>query len=145
MIYLGADHRGFNLKENLKSFLDDLGLKYEDLGNKKYIEDDDYPDFAKLVAKRVALLPEEDRGILICGSGVGVDIAANRYKGIRSGLISSKEMAQSSRHDDNTNVLSLSADYLSEKQAKEIVKTWLETDFAGKERYQRRIDKLDNL
>ena len=87
MIYIGADHRGYKLKEALKDYLKELNLEYEDLGALQIIFDDDYPDYAILVAKKVSENPRENRGILICGSGVGVDIVANKFKGVRSALI----------------------------------------------------------
>jgi len=83
MIYLGADHRGYKLKEALKIYLQESNYVWEDLGAKELNLDDDYPDYALAVAKKVAENPEENRGILICGSGVGVDIVANKIKGIR--------------------------------------------------------------
>lgn len=155
MIYLGADHRGFNLKEALKKYLAELSndfsarggpaLGWEDLGALELNPDDDYPDYALAVAKKVAENPDENRGILICGSGVGVDIVANKIKNIRSALGFDPKQAQISRNDDNANVLSLSADFISEGLAKEIVKTWLETPFSGLEHHARRIDKIKEI
>src|SRR3989344_6819277 len=127
MIYIGSDHRGYKLKETFKSYLQELGLVLEDLGAKELVPNDDYPDYALMVAQKVAENPDENRGILICGSGVGVDIVANKIKGVRSALCFDIKQAQASRNDDNTNVLSLSADFISEDLAKAIVKTWLET------------------
>ena len=120
MIYIGADHRGYKLKEALKIYLQELGYDFEDLGNKELNPDDDYPDFALAVAKKVSEDLENNRGILICGSGVGVDIVANKIKGIRSALCFDVKQAQMSRNDDNTNVLSLPADYISEDLAKKL-------------------------
>ncbi len=145
MLYIGADHRGYNLKEALKIYLNELNYDFEDLGAKELNLDDDYPDFALAVAKKVAENPDENRGVLICGSGVGVDIVANRVKGIRSALCFDAKQAQMSRNDDNANVLSLSADFISESLAKEIVKTWLETPFSGLERHARRIEKIRKI
>jgi len=143
MIYLGSDHRGFELKEKIKNYLDEQGLDHEDLGNLKYDALDDFPDFAKAVAEKVAENPMADRGILICGSGVGVDITANRVKGIRSALVSIPEAARLSRKDDNTNILSLGADFVTGKKAEEIIDVWLHTEFSGEEKYLRRINKID--
>ncbi len=145
MIYIGADHRGYKLKEILRVYLQELGYDFEDLGNKELNPDDDYPDFALAVAKKVAENPEENRGILICGSGVGVDIVANKTKSIRSALCFNVKQAQMSRNDDNANVLSLSADFISEGLAKEIVKIWLETPFSGLEHHARRIEKIQEI
>jgi ribose 5-phosphate isomerase B len=143
MIYLGSDHRGFELKEKIKSYLDEQGIDHEDLGNLKYDALDDFPDFAKAVAEKVAENPTIDKGILICGSGVGVDITANRVKGIRSALVSVPEAAKLSRKDDNTNILSLGADFVTGKKAEEIIDIWLHAEFSGEEKYLRRINKID--
>jgi len=97
------------------------------------------------VAKKVAENPEENRGILICGSGVGVDIVANKIKGIRSALCFDAKQARISRNDDNVNVLSLASDFISEGLAKEIVKIWLETPFSGLEHHARRIEKIKKI
>lgn len=144
MIYLGADHRGFELKEKLKIFLAGLDYEYEDLGASIYNKEDDYPDFAKLVGEKVAENPE-NRGILICGSGVGIAVAANKIKGVRAGTILKPEQARAAVNDEDLNVLALGADYLTEDQAKEIVRTFLETKFSGEERHKRRIWKLSHL
>ncbi len=145
MFYIGADHRGFKLKESLKSYLQELGFQFEDMGAFSYDTSDDYPDYAVEVAKKVAEDLENNRGILICGSGVGVDIVANKIKNIRSALCFDVKQAQMSRTDDNANVLSLSADFISESLAKEIVKIWLETPFSGLERHARRIEKIRKI
>ncbi|TRZ80335.1 RpiB/LacA/LacB family sugar-phosphate isomerase [bacterium] len=143
MIYIGADHRGYQLKERIKNFLNEIDLEYQDLGNYKYDKDDDYTDFGKLVAQKVSENPNKDQGILICGSGVGMDITANRFKGVRSVLAPTSELAVSSRKDDDTNVLSLGANFLSEKKAEEIIKVWLKTEFTGEEKRLRRLKKID--
>lgn len=145
MIYIGADHRGYKLKEVLKSYLKELKFDFEDLGASELIFDDDYPDYAIKVAKKVAENPKENLGILICGSGVGVDVVANKFKGIRSALVFNAEQARMSRNDDNANVLSLSADFIEENSAKEIVKIWLETPFSWLERYARRLEKVKEI
>jgi len=155
MIYIGADHKGYKLKETLEIYLQELGYDFsvkggsasggEDLGAFELNPDDDYPDFALAVAKKVAENPEENRGILICGSGVGVDIVANKIRNIRSALCFDVKQAQMSRNDDNANILSLSADFISEGLAKEIVKIWLETPFSGLEHHARRINKIKEI
>ncbi|GMR19398.1 MAG: ribose 5-phosphate isomerase B [Patescibacteria group bacterium] len=147
MIYLGADHRGFELKEKIKSWLADWGYQFEDLGNAVFDKTDDYPDFASAVARKVSENPEENRGILLCGSGVGVDITANKFKGVRSALVWSddEELVKQSRSHDNSNVLSLPADHLMDKQTQKIVKLWLETPFSEEERHVRRLKKIAGL
>ena len=145
MIYLGADHRGFELKEKIKQWLSEWGYPFEDMGALEYNKEDDYPDFAKAVAEKVVAGDTEgNRGILICGSGVGVVMAANKVKGIRAGTAISAQQMKDSVSDENTNVLGISADYLSE-QAQEIVKTFLATKFSGEERHVRRINKIKEL
>jgi ribose 5-phosphate isomerase B len=144
LIYIGADHRGFNLKETIKKSLKDEGYEVVDVGNNHYDEKDDYPDFAKLVAQEISK-DSNSRGILICGSGVGVDIVANKFKGVRSALVSNSDQAYSSRNDDDANVLSLAADFLDEEQIKKILSTWLATPFANEENFRRRLEKIRQL
>jgi RpiB/LacA/LacB family sugar-phosphate isomerase len=147
MIYLGADHRGFELKEKLKVFLEKEGYEFEDLGNTVLNPKDDYPDFGAKVARKVAEDPDRNRGVLFCGSGLGMSIVANRFKDVRCVLIWTDDEAlikQSRKHGD-TNVLSLPADYLTEEQAKKIVNLWLETPFSGEERHRRRLQKIESL
>ena len=143
-IYIGADHRGFELKEALKKFLIDSGYQVVDLGAAHYDKDDDYPDFAKLVAQKISDNPE-DRGILICRSGAGVDIVANKFKGARSALVTDVKQAELVRYDDDTNVLSLASELTNEEQAKKIADVWLKTPFSGLEKDKRRIEKIDKI
>ena len=144
MIYLGADHRGFQLKEEIKKFLAEKKYQFEDMGNFAYDPNDDYTDFAKLVAQKVSEKPEERKGVLICGSGVGVDIAANKFHGVRSALADDAATAKQSREHDDTNVLSLPANEVGFDLAKQIIETWLITPFSNGEKYKRRIDKIEN-
>ena len=143
MLYLGTDHRGFRLKEEIKKFLAEKKYQFEDMGNFSYDKNDDYTDFAKLVAQKVSEKPEERKGILICGSGVGVDIVANKFKGVRSALADDIATAKQSREHDDTNVLSLPADEVNFELAKKIITVWLETPFSSREKYKRRIDKIE--
>ena len=163
MIYLGADHRGFQLKEKIKSWLSvwakpTIGgssehfvkqnvvgdIKYEDCGAFEYDKEDDYPDFAKAVAEKVAA-SENNKGILICGSGVGVAIVANKIKGIRAGTAANTEQVKASVSDEDLNVLAISADYTDGAEAQDIIKTFLETKFSGAERHIRRVNKIRDL
>ena len=141
-IYIGADHRGFNLKEHLKTILKNEGYGVVDVGATTYDKDDDFPDFARLVAEKVSVAQETDRGILICGSGFGMDIAANRYKNVRAALPMSADHTYQARHDNNVNVLSIAADFIDEGMAEQIVKVFLATPFAKEERYARRLQKI---
>src|SRR3990167_9269690 len=120
-IFIGSDHRGFELKEKIKNWLSEWDYEFEDCGAHEYNKYDDYPDFATAVAKSVlGHAVSKSRGILICGSGVGVTIAANRFKGIRAGLAINPNQIRDSVNDENTNILALSADYTPEAEAKEI-------------------------
>ncbi len=146
-IYIGADHRGFHLKASVIDFLEKSGLAVTDLGNDHLSPDDDFPQFAAKCA--IEVLGSEDseaRGILVCGSGQGMCIAANRFKGIRAALVFDKESAKASRLEDNSNVLCLPADILTSSKAwQTAVTVWLQTPFAGAARYVRRIRELDEL
>ena len=143
MIYIGADHRGFQLKEEIKKFLAEKKYQFEDMGNFAYDPNDDYTDFAKLVAQKVSEKPEEPKGVLICGSGVGVDITANKFHGVRSALADDIATAKQSREHDDANVLSLPANEVGFELAKQILETWLTTAFSNGEKYKRRIDKME--
>ena len=143
MIYLGADHRGVQLKEEMKKFLAEKKYQFEDMGNFAYDPNDDYTDFAKLVAQKVSEKPEERKGVLICGSGEGVDITANKFYGVRSALADDVATAKQSREHDDTNVLSLPANEVDFELAKQILETWLTTAFSNGEKYKRRIGKIE--
>jgi len=145
VIYFGADHRGFKLKENLKSFLRNQGYEVADLGAASLEEGDDYPDFAAAVAGKVSAEPERDRGILICDSGVGMDIVANKFLGVRAALAVSADQIYGARHDDNVNILCLAADFISEEDAQKIVGVFVSTPFSGEERYKRRLNKISQI
>lgn len=142
LIYIASDHRGFQLKELLKNFLSEKGYEVVDVGNKELTAEDDYPDFAYLAAHAVSQDVDNRKGIVICGSGAGVDIVANKIQGIRSVLAINKEQAIATRRDDDTNILALSADYIEEEDAKEIVLAWITEKFIGGENHIRRIEKI---
>lgn len=144
MIYLGSDHRGFALKEKIKQWLKEWGYQYEDMGAFEYNKDDDYPDFAKTVAEKVTA-GTNNRGILICGSGIGIAIAANKIKSIRAGTATDPAQAKAAVNDEDLNVLALAADYLSESQAKEIVEAFVNAKFSGEERHVRRVNRIKDL
>lgn len=145
-IYLGADHNGFEMKAKLAGYLHHLGYEIEDEGDTKLNPEDDFPQFAARVVS--ALKRDNDpaeRGILICGSGQGMCMTANRYKGIRASLCWDTTEARASRNDDDSNVLCLPARYIRQDDAESIAKTFLETAFAGAARYKRRIKEMDEL
>ena len=138
-IFLSSDHAGFELKEKVKSFLIDNNFVYEDLGCSS-LEPVDYPDFAKLLSKKIKD-KNNSMGILFCGTGIGISMAANRFPHIRAALCTSVEMASKSRKHNDANVLALGGRILEGKLALEIVKEFLQTDFeAG--RHSVRVDKI---
>ena len=141
-IAIGADHAGFALKEDIKKALAEIGLPVEDFGTGSS-DSVDYPDFAERVARGVAS-GQFDRGILICGTGIGMAIAANKIPGIRAATVTDQEMARLSREHNDANILAIGGRILDRKKALEIVRIFLETPFAG-DRHQRRIDKITNL
>lgn len=145
MIYLGSDHGGFNLKEDLKKFLDAEKIAYKDLGPFTLHPKDDYPKFSAKVAKAVQRSPEKNLGILMCRSGQGVCVAANKFKGIRAAVAWNELLAKASRKDDAANVLCLPSDYISTEVAEDIVKAWLVTPFSGEERHKRRLKEIEGF
>jgi len=145
VIYFGADHRGFNLKETLKGLLQSEGHQVVDMGNSSYDPSDDYPDFGAAVAGKVSGDPAGSRGVLICGSGVGMDVVANKFPRVRAALGVSLDQVSSARHDDDVNVLVIPADFVAEADAKKMAQVFLATPFAGDERYRRRIAKISKM
>lgn len=141
-IALGADHAGFELKQKVKDHLLQRGYQVQDEGTVSN-ESVDYPDFAKKVGEDVAG-KRADLGILVCGSGVGMSIAANKVPGIRAANVSSEYEAQYSREHNDANVLALGARILDEPKAITIIDKWLATNFAGG-RHQRRVDKITEI
>lgn len=148
-IYLGADHRGFALKEKIKEMLTNDGYSAVDLGAPTLVPGDDYPVYARAVAEAVGKTSGEgddgDRGVVICGSGIGADITANKITGVRSALPMSPDHIYVGRNDDNVNVIALAADFIDEPTAEKIVKTFLSTPFAREERYVRRLDEIAKM
>lgn len=145
--YIGADHKGFHLKEKVESYLKSLKHEVVDEGDEKLDPDDDFTVFASRVVNAMKADGEKDvRGILVCGSGQGMAIAANRHKGIRAGLGWSVEAAEDTRNDEDSNVLALPAEVLENNESwKDIIDIWISTPFAGAERYKRRIRQLDDI
>lgn len=143
MIYLGADHRGYELKELIKKWLKDKRYEFVDLGNDKLDTEDDFPDFVLKVVKKIK--KEKDFGILFCGSGVGMDIVANRFAHIRCGLGFTPQQTRIAKRDDNLNCISIPADFSTEVEARSIIEMFLETTFAGGEKYQRRLKKIEKI
>jgi ribose 5-phosphate isomerase B len=141
-IAIGADHAGFELKEKIKQRLAQQGVQVVDEGTASN-ESVDYPDFARKVGEDVAG-KKVDLGLLVCGSGIGMAIAANKVPGVRAANVASEQEAQLSREHNDANVLAIGARILDENKAWAIVDKWLHTPFAGG-RHQRRVDKISEI
>jgi len=148
-VYLGADHRGFALKNKIAAYLAKREIPFEDVGDKELNPDDDFPQFAQAAALK--LIDEEndtDKAILICGGGQGMAMAANRFRGVRAIVATTADDARLGRNDNDANVLSLPARILDnddDQYWQDIVDTFLNTDFAGAARFVRRNRELDEL
>lgn len=141
-IFIGADHRGLKLKNIIVEYLQNKNIRIEDLGAYEYNKDDDFPDFAKPVAEAVLSQPEKFLGIVICGSAVGVSIAANRYKGVYCGVGFDSEQIKSAKAHDHINILAIPADYLTTEKALELVDIFINTKPMHEEKYIRRLNKI---
>jgi ribose 5-phosphate isomerase B len=145
-IFIGADHNGHHLRQELLEYLKKMGYDVHDDGDQKLDPEDDYPVFAaRVVASMKASSDHDTRGILICGSGQGMCMAANRHKGIRAALGYDQESVRSARNDDDANVLCLPARTMSEGTANNLVDAFLKTAFAAAPRFKRRIREMDEL
>lgn len=144
MIYIASDHGGFNLKSQIIKYLTSKSIEIKDMGPFEYKEDDDYPDYVIPLAQEVQK-DFKSRGIVICRNGVGVSIATNKFKNIRTVLGWTPKQVESSKLDDDTNVLALPADYIEEETALQIVDMWLNTEFSGFPRHIRRIKKVESI
>lgn len=140
LIYVDADHRGFKIKNKIVDFLREKEYDVKDLGTNNYNEEDDYSEISLKLAEKV--VKENTKGILLCGSGVGVCIAANKVDGARAALCTSEKQARLAREDDDANILCLSAELVDEETNLEIVKIFLETVFSSEEKHIRRINKI---
>jgi ribose 5-phosphate isomerase B len=141
-IALGADHAGYELKDKIRTYLQQKGIDVQDEGTRSG-ESVDYPDYAQTVAHDVSQ-GRAEMGILVCGSGIGMAIAANKVAGVRAANVSSEYQAQMSREHNNANVLTLGARILKEEDALRIVDAWLVTPFAGG-RHERRVEKIATI
>lgn len=147
-IFLGSDHNGFHLKEDVFAYLTKHGHDVQDVGDQVLDKDDDFPEFAAKAAIKVLGSEDEDtRAILLCGGAQGMSMAANRFDGIRASVVWDAHEAKITRNDNDSNVLCLPARILDGEDAewKDIIDTWLNTPFANAERYRRRNKQLDNL
>ena len=147
MIFLGADHRGYNLKEKIKGWLSEWGYEHEDMGAFEYDKDDDYPDFISKVAEKVSEDADNSKGIVLGGSGQGEAMVANRYPNVRAAVYygGNEEIIKLSREHNNANILSLGVSFVDDKTTEKAVRLWLETPFSGEERHKRRIEKFKSL
>lgn len=143
MIYLGADHAGYELKEKIKKILIGHGLVFQDVGTHS-VDPCDFPDYALAVAEKVVDQNKRkgNSGILFCGSGIGMDIMANKVKGVRAALAINVEMAKQAREHNDANILVLAGRFLSYKQAEKIVLAFLKSKFSNLARYKRRLNKI---
>lgn len=144
MIYIGADHRGYKLKEKVKAWLSQWKEEFQDEGAFELNPLDDYTLYAEKVGSLVAD-NLRSKGVLLCGSGVGADVAANKIDGVRASVGKSKEQVKAGRNDDDMNILVIASDYTKEVEAKEMLKTFLATDFSGKERHKRRLEEIKRV
>jgi ribose 5-phosphate isomerase B len=147
-IYLGADHQGFAMKEDVFAYLAKRGYNVEDVGDRELDPNDDFPEFAQMAALKVLGDEDEDpRAILLCGGGQGMCMAANRFRGIRASVIWDAYEAKMTRNDNDSNILCLPSRVLHDepKQWQDIIDTWLDTPFAAAPRYKRRNAQIDEL
>lgn len=145
-VYIGADHNGFRLRNDLINYLKRAGHDVQDDGDTRLNPDDDFPIFAhKVVTGMLSSGDPDPRGILICGSGQGMCMAANRFRGIRALLGYDQESVRSARNDDDANVLCLPASVVEQDTAHVLVETFLNTPFAAAPRFVRRIKELDDI
>ena len=140
VIPIAADHAGFEMKQKLERVLENMGYEIQDLGTNSAASTD-YPDFAHPLAKEISE-GEAKRGVLLCGTGLGMSYVANRYPHVRAAVVWSPEIAEMARRDNDANVLVLPSRYLSEDDAEEILKKFLETPFEGG-RHERRVEKIE--
>ena len=143
-VYFGADHRGYKLKEEIKNWLKELKYEAKDMGAYEFNEKDDYTLYAEKVGSIVGK-EKGSRGILLCGSGVGVDIVANKFDGVRASIGKSKEQIKAGRNDDDMNILVIAADYTSKEEAKGMLKVFLETKFSQKEKFKKRLEDIRRI
>jgi ribose 5-phosphate isomerase B len=141
MIYIGSDHRGFEAKLTIINYLRENGRQIVDMGPYEYDKDDDYPDYAFKVAHEV-IKNSQNKGILLCGSGIGMTVAANKVANVRAGYVESEMHCQKAREDDDINVLVLDVFSFEQKKDFKIIDIFLDTEFSNEIRHIRRLDKV---
>lgn len=143
MIYIGSDHAGYEMKQVVKEYLGTLNQEFVDLGVFS-TDTSDYPDIAREVAEKVS----ENKnvfGILICGTGTGMSIAANKLRGVRAASVTNETMAEMARRHNDANIMAIGSRIIDNEMAKKLAKIFIETKFDGEERHQRRVDKISAL
>ena len=145
MIYLASDHRGFDLKNRIKEWLTEWGYAFEDCGPTEYDPDDDYPDFVRKAAERIAADPAANKGIVLGATGQGEAMVINRYPNLRAAVYygGTHDIITLSREHNDANVLSLGAAFLRPEDVRQVIRLWLETEFSNAERHVRRIKKIE--
>lgn len=142
MIAIGSDHGGYKLKEEIKRYFDEKNIRYVDVGTNSE-ERTDYPIYATKVAEKIQS-KECDKGILLCRSGYGMTVVANKYKGIRAASIHDEESAKFAKADDDINVITLGGDYITVNEAICIIRNWIGTEFKGG-RYKERLEMIEEI
>jgi ribose 5-phosphate isomerase B len=143
-VVIGADHAGYEMKKQLTGLIQKLGHTVHDVGTFEPGKPDDYPDFAILVSQEI-LSGNAERGILVCGSGVGVSVAANKFRGIRAGLCHDHYSAHQGVEHDDMNVLVLGARIIGPMMAEDVAEAFLQAKFSGEERHVRRLEKVKGI
>ncbi len=144
-IHIGADHRGYCLKYEIKKYLQKKGYNIIDHGNNHYEAKDDYPIFGQKVCLAVKKNRQDNVGVLICGSGAGMNIVANKIKCLRAAVCWNKEIAKEVKNDDNPHILVIPADFVTKKEAKLILNKFLTTPFSGKIKNSRRLRQIEKI
>lgn len=143
-IYIGSDHRGFALKEKIAKWLFEWKYDFLDLGALSLDLSDNYTKYALEVASLVSK-DKSSKGVLLCGSGVGVNVASNKFDGVRSSVGKAPEQVKAGRNDDDMNILVIAADFTKENEAKEMLKMFLETEFEGNKRHKKRLEDITKI
>ena len=144
-IFIASDHAGYELKNKVVIFLQTLGITIKDLGPSKYDAGDDYPDYAKLVTDKVGMGEGEGEGILVCDTGIGMSIAANKAKNVRAALVTSPLMAKRAREHNNANILVLGSEINTWSEIEEILNEFITNRFSEEERHIRRLKKIEEI
>jgi ribose 5-phosphate isomerase B len=143
-IFIGADHRGYELKEKIAKWLFEMEHAFWDVGADSLNPEDDYTKYTEEVASLVAKTPGS-RGVLVCGSGVGADIAANKFDGVRAAIGKDVFQVEAGRNDDDMNILVIAADYTDEREVKAMLIAFLETKYSAKPRFERRLEEITRI